>query len=77
MPSSLSNLANNFSELVHKTKCKYRHDSKKCETCRIKYRYCDCFLEYMNFLDSLIECKNLCCIKNYQQEFDEKLKEQF
>ena len=49
MPSSLSNLANNFSELVHKTKCKYRHDSKKCETCRIKYRYCDCFLEYMNF----------------------------
>ena len=22
---------------------------KKCETCRIKYKHCDCFLEYANF----------------------------
>ena len=48
-----------------------------CETCRIKYKYCDCFLEYINFKDDLIEYKCLCCNKNYQQKFDEKLKERF
>ena len=46
MPSSLLNLVNNFSKGVHKTKCKYRHDDKKCETDRIKSKYYDCFLEY-------------------------------
>ena len=50
---------------------------KKCETCRIKYKYCDCFLEYTNFKDDLIEFKCLCCNKYYQQKSDEKLKEQF
>ena len=49
MASSLSNLVNNLSEEIHKIKCKYEHDHKKCETCRIKYKYCDCFLEYTNF----------------------------
>ena len=44
---------------------------------RIKYKYCDCFLEYTNFKDDLIEYKCLCCSKNYQHEFNEKLKEQF
>ena len=33
MVSSLSNLVNNLSEGVHKIKCKYGHDDKKCETC--------------------------------------------
>ena len=33
------------------------------------------FLEYKNFKDNLIECSCLCCNKNYQHEFDEKLKE--
>ena len=28
---------------------------KKCETSRIKYKYCDCFLGYKNFKDDLIE----------------------
>ena len=50
---------------------------KKCETCRIKYKYCDCFLEYTNFKDDLIEFKCLCCNKYYEQKSDEKLKEQF
>ena len=36
-------------------------------------KYCDCFLEYTDFKD---EHKCLCCNKNYQQKFDEKLKEQ-
>ena len=25
---------------------------KKCETCGINYKYCDCFLEYTNFKDN-------------------------
>ena len=33
--SSLSNLVNNLSEGIHKIKCKYGHDDKKCQTCRI------------------------------------------
>ena len=76
MADSLSNLVKNLSGGIHKIKCKYGHDDKKRETCGIKYKYCDCFLEYTNFKDDLIECKCLCCHKNYQQKFDEKLKEQ-
>ena len=53
MGSSLSKLANNLSEGIHKFKFKYGHDDKKCETCRIKY--CYCFLEYINFIDDLTE----------------------
>ena len=25
-------------------------NDKKSDTCRIKYKYCDCFLQYMNLL---------------------------
>ena len=28
---------------------------KKCETCRIIYKYCNCFFRYTNFTDDLIE----------------------
>ena len=28
---------------------------KKYEICRIKYKYCDCFLEYANFTEDLTE----------------------
>ena len=45
---------------------------KKCEICRIKYKYCDCFLEYTNFKDYLVEFKCLCCNKNYHHKFEEK-----
>ena len=38
MASSLSNLVNNLSEVIHKIKSKYGRDDKKCETCRIKYK---------------------------------------
>ena len=71
MASLLSKLVINLSEGIHRIKCKYRHDDKKFETCGIKYKYCDCFLEYTNFKDDLIEYKCLCCDK-YQQKFDEK-----
>ena len=40
MASSLSNLANNLSEGMHRIKCKFGHDDKKCKTCGIKYKYC-------------------------------------
>ena len=55
MASSLSNLVINLSERIHRVKCKYGHNNKKCETCGIKYKYCDCFLEYTNFKNDLIE----------------------
>ena len=31
---------------IHKIKCKYVHDNKKCETCRVEYKNCECYLEY-------------------------------
>ena len=50
---------------------------KECETCGVKYQRCDCFVEYTNFNDHLIEYKCLCCIKNYQHKFNENLKVRF
>lgn len=38
-------------------KYKYRHDNKKYETCGIKHKDWDCFLEYKHFKDHLIEQK--------------------
>ena len=73
MASSLSNL----SEGIYRSKCKDGDDDKKYKTCKIKYKYCNCFLEYANFKDDLIEYKCLCCDKNYLEKFDEKLKELF
>ena len=77
MASSLSNLVNTLSVGIHRVKCKYGYDDKKCQTCRIKYKYCDCFLENPNFKDDLIEYKCLRWNKNFQHMFDKKLKEQF
>ena len=36
MASSLSNLVNNLSEGMHRIKCKFEHDDKKCEVCGFK-----------------------------------------
>ena len=77
MASSLSNLENNLCERLHEIKCKLGHDDKKCETCGIKYKYCICFLEYINFKDDLTEYKSLSCNISYQRKFNEKLKERF
>ena len=38
MASSLSNLANNPSEGIHRIKCKCVHDDKECETSRNKWK---------------------------------------
>ena len=77
MASSLSNLVSNPSGGIYKIKCKHGYDDKKFEICGIKYKYCNCFLEYTNFKDALLEYKCLCRNKNYQQKFNEKLIEQF
>ena len=77
MVSSLSNLINSLSEGIYRIKCKFVHDYKKCEANGIRYKYCNCFLEYAIFKDDLIEYKCLCCNKNNQHKFDEILKEWF
>ena len=77
MTSSLSNLVNNLFEGIPRIKCTFEHNNKKCETCGIEYKYCDCFLEYTNLKHNLIQYKCLCCNKNYQYKFDEKLRERF
>ena len=55
MARSLSNLANNCSQGVHRIKYQHRNDDKKFETFRIKYKYCDCFPEWTNFKHNLID----------------------
>ena len=77
MGSSLLNFVNTYSEGIHRMKCKFGDDDKKCQTCGIRYKYCNCFLEYKTLKDDLIEYKCLYCNKNYQHKFDEKLKKRF
>ena len=55
MASSLSNLVTNLAEGIHRIKCKYGRDNKKCESWGITYKYYDCFLEYTHFKDDLME----------------------
>ena len=77
MISFSSNLVNTLSEGSRRIKCKYRHDDKKYEICEIKCKCCECSLLYKKFKNDLIEYKCLCCNKNYQNQFDEKLRERF
>ena len=39
MVSSLSNIVNNLSEGIRRTKCKYGHDDTKCKSYGLKYKY--------------------------------------
>ena len=61
MASSLSNLAINLAEGIHKIKC----------------IDCDCFFEYESVNGNLIKQKRLSCNKNYSNKIDEKLKKEF
>ena len=74
MASSLSNLVNNLSEGIHRIKCKKYIKYIKYETCGIKYKHCDCFVEYKSFKDDLIDYKCLICNKNCKIKFYEELK---
>ena len=73
MANSLSDLVinHNLPKGIHRIKFKSGYNDKKCETYGIKYEYCDCFLEYINFKNDIIE------FKNYQHKFGKKLKERF
>ena len=55
MASSLSNPVNKLAHGIQKIKCKFQLDNEKCETCRIKYKDRECYLEYTNVKDDLIE----------------------
>ena len=57
MAGLLSNLVDDLSK---------GHDYKKCEICGIRYKYCNCFLEYINFKDDLTEYKCLSRNDSYQ-----------
>ena len=71
MASLSSNLVNNISEQIHRIKCKFGHDDKKCETCGIKYKYCD-----TNIKDDLI--KYTCsCLKKISTQVRPKVKRTF
>ena len=50
---------------------------KNVETCRIKYKDCECCLEYTSVKDDLIEYKWLFRNRNYQKNFDENLERRF
>ena len=56
-----SNLVDNLAERNHK----------------IKFKDCDCFLEYESVSDNLIKYKCLSCNKDYSNKLDEKLKKRF
>ena len=73
MTSSLSNLTDNLTEGIHKIKYKYEYDNRKCETCGVKHKDCECCLEYEKIRDNIIVYKCFCCHKNYQKTFDEEL----
>ena len=48
---------------------------KNVEHVELNIKCCGSFLKYTNFKDDLIEYKCSCCNKNYQHNFDEKVKE--
>ena len=55
MASPLSNFVNNLAKGIYKSKSKYGHDNEKCETSKVKYKDCECCLEYRNVTDNLNE----------------------
>ena len=61
MASSLTNLAVNVTEGIHK----------------IKFKDSNCSLEYYSIKDDLIEFKCLPCNKDYSGKVDEELKKKF
>ena len=61
MAISLSNITNYLTE----------------ETCKIKCKECDCFLQHQSIKNNLIKYKWLSCNKNYSSKYDEELKKKF
>ena len=65
MAKSLSNHVSNLFEVIHRIKCQFGYDDKKCKTCGIRCKYSDCFLEYTNFKYYLIKYKCLLCKNDF------------
>ena len=61
MATSLSNRADNLADGIHK----------------IKYKDCDCFIEYESVKENVIKYKCLSCNKDYTNTIDEELKKRF
>ena len=55
---------------------RYEQDDEKCDTGGMKYKDCDCCLEYINVKDDLIKYKCIYCNKNCQKMFNGNLKKQ-
>ena len=53
-------LYNDLAEEIHRVKCKFGCNNKKCETCGIKYKNWECYLEWRKSKDNLIQYKCLC-----------------
>ena len=77
MANLLWNLVSELPEGTHRIKGKNEHDNKKFETCGIKYKNYECYLEYTSFKNELIENNFLGCNKNNQKKFDETLMNRF
>ena len=50
---------------------------KNVKLVKIHTKYPNCFFEYTNFKNDLIEYKCLCCKTNHQKRLGEKLKKRF
>ena len=52
--------------------------TEKCKTCGIKYKDCDCFLEFTNLSDNLKKYKHIYVIRRIvKKKFNENLKKKF
>ena len=52
--------------------------TEKCKTCGIKYKDCDCFLEFTNLSDNLKKYKHIYVITRIvKKKFNENLKKKF
>ena len=54
MASSFPNITNNLFKRVDRIKCKFGRDMM-IKNYKNDYNYCDCFVEYTNSKDDLIE----------------------
>ena len=74
--SSLSNIADSLTEIIHEIWCKYGQENKS-EEYGVKYKDCECYLEYINVKYDLLIYKCSFCNRNYQKKFDEDFKKRF
>ena len=69
MANSLASLVDNLAEGIREIKCKYGLNNKKYETCGMKYKDCECFLEYKNLKNDIIVYVAISIIKKSLMKF--------